>query len=149
MSSRTALRGRLRRHPANVCSMAALPTLPAEVRRILDVARADAAAATRELEALPLEAQVALVCSAPIGRRAELLGLTPFPEHVIPEIPEAELCFTAKAIGLADASWLSSRTSTGRVVHSSWSLSRNIAQAEVCASWQPIRMSTLTCRQRG
>lgn len=86
--------------------MAALPTLPAEVRRILDIARADRAAATRELEALSLEAQAALVCSAPLGRRAELLGLTPFPEHVIPEIPEAELCFTAKAIGLADAAWL-------------------------------------------
>jgi hypothetical protein len=96
--------------------MAALPTLPAEVRRILDIARTDAAAATRELEALPLEAQVALVCSAPIGRRAELLGLTPFPEHVIPEMPEAELCFTAKAIGLADASWLLEYATAEQVV---------------------------------
>jgi hypothetical protein len=74
--------------------------------RILDIARTDPVAATRALAELPLEQQVAVVCSAPIARRAELLNLVPFPEKVIPEIPEAEICFTAKAIGLADAAWL-------------------------------------------
>jgi len=86
--------------------MAPLPSLAPDVRHILDIARGDRPGATRALEALTLDAQVALVCNAPVGRRAELIELMPFPEHVIPEIPEAELCFTARAIGLADASWL-------------------------------------------
>jgi hypothetical protein len=86
--------------------MASRPTLTPAVRSVFDLARRDRAAATRELEGLALDAQVALVCDAPIARRAELIELMPFPEHVIPEMPEAELCFTAKALGLADASWL-------------------------------------------
>jgi hypothetical protein len=86
--------------------MGALPNLPPDVRHILDVARTDRAEATRALEALTLDAQAALVCNTPIARRSEMIELMPFPEHVVPELPEAELCFTARAIGLADAAWL-------------------------------------------
>jgi len=86
--------------------MAARTALPPNPRRILDIARSDRVAATRALAELSLEQQVAVVCEAPIARRAELLTLVPFPEKVVPQIPEAELCFTLKAIGLADAPWL-------------------------------------------
>jgi len=63
-------------------------------------------AATRALAEFSLAEQVALVCEAPVARRGEILGLVPFPETVVPELPEAELCFTLRAIGLADAVWL-------------------------------------------
>lgn len=86
--------------------MAARPAPPLDPERILDIARSDRGAATSALAELSLEEQVAVVCEAPIARRAELLNLVPFPENVIPRIPEAELCFTVKAIGLPDASWL-------------------------------------------
>ena len=49
---------------------------------------------------------MALVCEAPLPERGALLELLPAPEAVVPALPEAELCFTAKAIGLADAGWL-------------------------------------------
>ena len=55
---------------------------------------------------MPLDAQVALVCNAPLSRRSEILDLLPQPEAVIPRIPEAELCFIVKAIGLADSPWI-------------------------------------------
>ncbi len=55
---------------------------------------------------MSLDAQVGLVCDAPLSRRAELLDLLPKPEAVIPRIPEAELCFTVKALGLADSPWI-------------------------------------------
>lgn len=80
--------------------------LPAEARRILSLARGDRDGARDALAALPLEVQVALVCETPVARRAELLDLLRAPERVIPALPEAELCFTARAIGLADAGWL-------------------------------------------
>jgi hypothetical protein len=86
--------------------MATRPALPPDPKRILDIARRDRVAATRALAELSLEKQVAVVCEAPIARRAELLNLVPFPENVVPQIPEAEFCFTIKAIGLADAPWL-------------------------------------------
>lgn len=75
-------------------------------RRLLELARGDPEAARRAIGELPLEAQVALVCETPLARRAELLELLPAPERVIPKIPEAELCFTIKAAGLADAPWI-------------------------------------------
>lgn len=82
------------------------PVPAAETRRILALARQDRNAARREIALLPLEDQVGLVCEAPLPARREILDLLPTPEAVIPELPEAELCFTAKAIGLADSSWL-------------------------------------------
>jgi hypothetical protein len=82
------------------------PMLPAGARRILALANQDRVAAAAALAALPIEAQVALICESPLRRRAELLELVGAPEEVIPLIPPADLCFVAKAVGLADAGWL-------------------------------------------
>jgi hypothetical protein len=82
------------------------PALTPQARELLDLARRDRAAATRALAALDQDAQLALVCEAPAARRAELLELAPLPEALIPRLPPAELCFTAKAVGLHDAGWL-------------------------------------------
>jgi hypothetical protein len=86
--------------------MAPTPALPVEARRILELARRDRAGARAALAALPLEEQVELVCRTPAARRGELLELVPAPEALVPALPEAELCFTLKAIGLADSAWL-------------------------------------------
>lgn len=75
-------------------------------RRILALAREDRAAAQRAIASLDLEQQVALVCEAPVARRGELLDLVRDPERLVPALPEAELCFTVKAMGLADAGWI-------------------------------------------
>lgn len=80
--------------------------LPDPARRILALARRDRDGARAALAALPVDEQVALVCETPVARRAELLDLLHAPEQVIPRLPEAELCFTVKAIGLADAGWV-------------------------------------------
>ena len=82
------------------------PSPAPEARRILDLARKDKAAAQEAVSALPLDAQVAMVCEAPIARRGLLLELFPAPEDVIPLIPDAELCFTVKGVGIDDASWI-------------------------------------------
>ena len=79
---------------------------PHAARRILDLARSDRDAAKRALAELPVDAQVELVCEAPVARRAALLELLAEPERVIPLLPEAELCFTVKAVGLESASFL-------------------------------------------
>ncbi|MFQ5415759.1 MAG: DUF6178 family protein [Myxococcota bacterium] len=96
--------------------MATRQPLAPEPKRILDIARKDRVAATRALAELSLAQQTAVVCDAPIARRAELLGLVPFPEKVVPEMPEGELCFTLKAIGLADAPWLLEYATPAQVV---------------------------------
>jgi hypothetical protein len=83
--------------------MASAPLSPDVARELLAQIRKDRPAAERTVAALPPEAQAALVCDAPLNRRAEILTLIPEPEAVIPLLPEAELCFTVKAIGLADA----------------------------------------------
>src|SRR5690606_6418336 len=80
--------------------------LPAQARRILELARRDRDEAKRALAALSVDEQVALVCETPVSRRGELMDLLPHPEAVVPRMPEAELCFTVKAIGLGDAAWL-------------------------------------------
>ncbi len=80
--------------------------VPAAVQRILELARRDRLAATRAMAEEPLERQVELVCEAPMALRARVLDLLPEPEKVIPELPEAELCYTAKAIGLEDSGWI-------------------------------------------
>lgn len=82
------------------------PVPAAEPRRILALARQDRNAARRELSHMPIGDQVTLICDSPLAARRELLDLLPTPELIVPELPEAELCFTAKAIGLADAAWL-------------------------------------------
>ena len=82
------------------------PASQREAQRILDLARRDGDAAREILRPLPVEEQVALVCELPASARARLLDLLPDLEAVVPALPEAELCFTAKAIGLADAGWV-------------------------------------------
>ncbi len=77
-----------------------------EARRILDLAKQDRGAAERALEKLSLEDQVAVACEARPADRVWLLALMPNPDQVIPRLPEAELCFTVKAVGLGDAAWL-------------------------------------------
>ena len=86
--------------------MESLSAPPTNASEILRLRRADRAAAGRAMAALSLDDQVAAICEAPLARRAEMLDLAPLPEQVVPLLPEAELCFTVKAIGLADAVWL-------------------------------------------
>jgi hypothetical protein len=92
------------------------PALPARARELLELARSDRAAATKAIAALDLDAQLALVCESPVARRAELLDLAPQPEALIPRLPPAELCFTAKAVGLHDAGWLLEHASEEQLV---------------------------------
>ncbi len=85
-------------------------------RRLLALARRDRQAAEKALAALTPEAQIAAVCEAPLAERGRLLGLVPQPERLIPEFPPAELCFTVKAIGLADAAWVLEYATPDQVV---------------------------------
>ena len=75
-------------------------------RDIFALARQNKKSAEAALGKLSLAEQVALICEAPLSRRAELLELAPLPEAIIPELPEAELVFIVKAVGLADATWI-------------------------------------------
>ena len=59
---------------------------------------------------------MALTCETPAAQRGRLLELTPVPEKVIPLLPEAELCFTVKAVGLADASWILEHATPRQIV---------------------------------
>jgi hypothetical protein len=77
-----------------------------DAQQLVALARRDQRAAEQALAALPIAAQVAAVCEAPLAERGRILGLVPDPEALIPELPPAELCFTIKAIGLADAAWV-------------------------------------------
>jgi len=86
--------------------MTAPPTTSSAIQRILDLASKERAAATQAIRGMTLDQQVALVCDTPLSRRAAILQLLPAPEAVIPLIPEAELCFTTKMIGIEDAAWL-------------------------------------------
>jgi hypothetical protein len=73
---------------------------------ILELARRDRRAGGEALDALAPLARVDVVCAAPLARRAELLGLMSHPEEVIPLLPEAELCYIVRSIGLEDSPWL-------------------------------------------
>jgi hypothetical protein len=86
--------------------MASAPLDSGESRRLLELARSNRDEAESSLAALSPDEQVALVCEAPLADRNALIALLPEPERVIPRLPEAELCFTVKAVGLHDASWL-------------------------------------------
>jgi hypothetical protein len=81
-------------------------TLAEQASRILSLARSDRDAARKALDALGVDEQVALVCETPVSRRSVVLDLLPAPELVIPRLPEAELCFTVKAVGPSQAGWL-------------------------------------------
>jgi len=86
--------------------MAHLPVLPAEARRILDLARNDRAAARAALAELSADDQAKLLLETPIARRAALLDLVDRPEEVVPRLPPADLCLMARSIGLEEAGWL-------------------------------------------
>jgi hypothetical protein len=96
--------------------MAVTPTSSPDPQRILALARSKKAEATTAIRGMPIEEQVALVCETPLARRSEMLTLLPKPEDVIPLIPEAELCFTVKAIGIEDSSWLLEYATPDQVV---------------------------------
>jgi hypothetical protein len=59
--------------------MGSSPLAPGDPRGILRLAREDRRAAVDALRATPPEEQVALVCSAPLSARGELLDLLPDP----------------------------------------------------------------------
>ncbi|MEZ4334668.1 MAG: DUF6178 family protein [Myxococcota bacterium] len=89
---------------------------PAEARRILQLARSDRRAAVGALESMTPDGQAALVLDTPLAIRRQLIELLPSPEDVIPLLPEAELCYTCRTIGLADASWLLPLASDEQIV---------------------------------
>lgn len=93
-----------------------LPSSPPDARSLLSLARRDRAAAGKAMADLDLDAQLVLVCSAPVNRRAELLDLAAEPEQLVPLLPEAELCFTVKAVGLESATWLLEHASAEQLV---------------------------------
>ncbi len=86
--------------------MSALSTLLPAVRSMLALARKDRARARAAVAALSLDEQTALVCDAPAPLRSELFDLVPAPEEVVPRMPAAEVCTTARALGLSEAGWL-------------------------------------------
>ncbi len=77
-----------------------------EARRLLTLARTDRRAAERELAALSPEEQATVVLESSMSVRRQTIELLSDPEAVIPLLPEAEFCYTCRAIGLEDASWL-------------------------------------------
>jgi len=97
-------------------AVTAPPTTSSAIARILGLARKERAVATRAIQGMTLDQQVALVCDTPLARRAEILELLPSPEAVIPLIPEAELCFSVKAIGIEDAAWVLDHATAEQVV---------------------------------
>jgi hypothetical protein len=111
-------------------------------RRILALARRDRNAARRELAALSVDDQVTLVCEAPLAARGELLGLLAVPEAVVPALPEAELCFTAKAIGLADAGWLLAHATPEQLVAcvdlDAWSSAERVPDRARLGAWLAV-----------
>ena len=75
-------------------------------RHVLELARKHKKSASAAMGEFSSEEQAALICEAPLARRAELLDLSPVPQEVIPELPEAELVFVVKAVGPSDAAWI-------------------------------------------
>jgi len=98
--------------------MASAPSASDLAQRVLDLASRDRAGAEALLKEAPLDAQVAAVCDAPLKHRAEILSLTPVPEAVTSSLPEAELCFLVKAVGLSDAVWVLEHATPEQVVAS-------------------------------
>ena len=85
-------------------------------RQLLKLAERDRAQARNEMRNLSDEAQVAVICEAPIAMRGRLLELAETPEALVPLIPEAELCFTCKHLGVADASWILGYATNDQIV---------------------------------
>jgi hypothetical protein len=80
--------------------------------------RSDREAAATAVAGLGEDEQLALVCEAPLPQRSAVLSLLPEPERVIPRMPEAELCFTVKAIGLHDSAWILAQATPEQMVAS-------------------------------
>ncbi len=87
-----------------------------EARRLLQLAREDRRAAEKLVGALSPERQAALLLDTSLSIRRQLIELLPEPEAVIPLLPEAEFCYTCRAIGLEDASWLLALASDEQLV---------------------------------
>jgi hypothetical protein len=85
-------------------------------RKLLRLAREDRIQAAEVMNALSLDEQVSAVCEAPIAMRPRLLGLAEDPDALIPRMPEAELCFTCKQVGVEDASWMLTHASSEQIV---------------------------------
>jgi len=91
-----------------------LPATPA--RHLLKLAQEDRAAAREVMAGMSLDEQVAAVCEAPLAMRSRVLDLCPAPDEVIPRIPEAELCFTCKSVGVSDSSWILAHATEDQIV---------------------------------
>ncbi|MCP5042986.1 MAG: hypothetical protein GY944_18330 [bacterium] len=87
-----------------------------DTRELLRLARKDKRAAQAMLAGLSPEEQVAVVCETPLANRASVLELLDHPDQVIVLIPEAELCFTVKAVGLVDGSWILEHATNDQLV---------------------------------
>jgi len=83
---------------------------------IIHLAQNDPSRAAKALGDLSVAQLVSLVCETPLRRRQKILEALPEPETVIPLLPPAELCFTVKTLGLADAGWLLAHATTEQVV---------------------------------
>jgi len=92
--------------PSRTPSGAPAPGTAPDARELVRRAQRDRRQASADLARLDLDQQVAAVCEAPVAQRGLLLELMPEPEAVIPRLPPAELCFTAKAMGRQEAGWL-------------------------------------------
>ncbi len=88
--------------------------LPA-ARSLLKLASRNRNEARLAMARLSLEEQLAAVCDAPLEQRAAVLDLVPAPEAVIPLLPEAELCFICKHLGVHDASSLLASASNEQI----------------------------------
>lgn len=97
-------------------AMASAPLDPAESLRLRSLLRKDRAAASQALSELPLQAQVEFVCETRVDQRAAVLATLDAPEPVIAALPEAEFCFTVKALGLHDAGWILEHATQEQVV---------------------------------
>ncbi|MCH2184659.1 DUF6178 family protein [Myxococcota bacterium] len=86
------------------------------VRPILKLARENRAAARSQMADLSLDEQVAAVCEAPMAWRNRILELCPEPETIVPLLPEAELCFTCKELGIDDSSWLLEHATEAQII---------------------------------
>lgn len=93
-----------------------LETPSKKTQALLNLARHDRAQARAQMRELSHEEQLALVCDAPLARRVDLLDLSPAPELLIPELPEAELCFIVKQVGLADAAWILAHATSEQII---------------------------------
>ncbi len=96
--------------------MTSLPEPIPSARELLKLASRDRALARSQMQKMSDHEQVAAICEAPIAMRSRLLELAETPEALIPLIPEAELCFTCKQVGVGDASWILAHATDDQIV---------------------------------